>query len=177
MANVHYCKSWFAAKQRPTEIWDETRARSAHEQRKPYTILIGDLDRPTHVIEINNAFVGVEFLDDKLREALSYQFREYEPGKLFLNMATYREFDGDADRVRIGTTYVFDRSGTVKIRRETFEPHGIEEAEGTLDVTGNFDSYPEFGQYAHLCVRERAHSDNGGDNASAGQQARNASPD
>lgn len=168
MADIHYCKSWFAAKQRPTVLWDEARAHSAHEQRKPYTVLIGGLDRPTHVIEINNAFVGVEFLDDKLREALSYQFREYEPGKLFLNMATYRDFDGDADRVRVGTTYVFDRGGSVKIRRETFDPHGIEEAQNTLDVTNNFDRYPEFGNYAKLCVEERAQPDNGGEKASRG---------
>lgn len=170
MAEIHYCKSWFSAKKRPTQVWDEARARQAHKDRKLYTVLIGDLERPAHVVDITKNFVGVDFLDDHLREILSYHFKEYEPGKLFLSMAIYREFDGESDRVTGGTSYIFNRSGGVTIRRETFVPHHlkatehlVEESEGEVDVAGNFDRYPEFGVYDSLCAAERVNPEYSGD--------------
>ena len=103
----------------------------------------------------------MDFLDDHLREALSYHFNEYEPGKLFLSMAVYREFDGDTDRVASGDCYFFDRSGDVSIRYETFDPHTLEVAETVTDVSGNYDFYPEFGVYDSVCARERMTTEDG----------------
>ena len=167
MADIFFCKSWFRAKKRLTVLWDEAQAREAHERRKPYTALIGDVERPTHVVELNDRFVGVEFLDDLLRAALSFQYREVEPGKLFLSMATYREFDDDSDRVLVGTSYMFERDGALKIRREKFDPHGIEEANGKADVAANFEPYPAFGRYDGICVAERVAPSDDGDSLTA----------
>ncbi|MGI9385487.1 MAG: hypothetical protein ACR2PO_20235 [Methyloligellaceae bacterium] len=162
MDQIHYCKSWFSAKKRPLQVWDEAKARQAHEDRKNYTVLIGELERPTHVVLISNKFVAVDFMDDNLREALSYHFKEYEPGRLFLSMAVYREFYGESDNVTGGTAYTFKRDGAVIIRRETFTPHHldvdehlIEEAERVVDVAGNYDRYPAFGAYDRVCIAER----------------------
>jgi hypothetical protein len=155
MADIHYCKSWFTAKRRPTVLWDAAQARRAHEARKRYTVVIGDLARPTHIVNVSNDFVGVEFLDERLRVALDYHFEEYEPDKMFLNMATHRHFDGDSDRVIDGTSYIFERSGEVIVRRESFDPHSIEEGQSQVDVAPNFEAYPKFGDYAKLCVSER----------------------
>ena len=161
MAGIHYCKSWFSAKKRPTQVWDEAKARRAHEDRNPYTGLIGALERPTHIVDVIDKFVGVDFLDGHLREALSYHFKEYEPGKLFLSMAVYREFDGESDRVTCGDLYFFDRSGAVTIKHEAFDPHSLEVAESVTDVSGNYDFYPDFGVYDRVCRRERMPSGGG----------------
>jgi hypothetical protein len=115
---IFYCKSWFRAKKRPTEIWTEDKAKTAHISKKLYTVLVDSIDRPSCFLEINDKFVGVGFLDIKVREYMYYAFKEIEPGRLFLSMATYREFEGDSDTVLNGTTYIFDPSGQVKTQRQ-----------------------------------------------------------
>lgn len=152
---VYYCKSWFRAKKKPTEVWTEEQARSAHASKKLYTVLMGSPDTPFCFLEVNDKFVGVGFLDQYLRESIYYAFKEVEPGKLFLSMATHREFQGDSDAVAVGTTYVFDRHGDVKIRRQSFNPHSLEVITSIVDVAVNYAGWPEFGEYDDLAKVER----------------------
>lgn len=150
-----FCKSWFRAKKCPTEIWSESRAMAAHEERRPYTVLVGSIERPYSFLEVAEKAVGVSFLDKFLRESLSYDFQEVEPGRLFLSMATYRNFDGDTDKVKDGASYIFDRNGKVLIRKESFEPHRLETSTLHADVTANYSPMPVFGSYEDLIRMER----------------------
>lgn len=151
----HYAKSWFRYERRPTELWDEARAREAHAARKQYVVVVGPLDHPAAFLELNRDFVGVSFLDERLREYLGYSFQEKEPGRLFLSVATYREFVGDTDKVKEGTTHIFKPDGGLAIHHELFDPPKLEVAKSTTDVQGNYELYPEFGSYGHLLVKER----------------------
>jgi hypothetical protein len=97
----------------------------------------------------------VGFLDEKIRETLYYAFKEISPGTLFLSMATYRDFEGDIDKVSLGTTYIFDPDGSLKIQKQHFNPHTAEISETTADVTGNYEKWPEFGEYDDLIKVDR----------------------
>jgi len=152
---LFYCKSWFRAKKRPTEMWTEDRARDAHVSKSLYTVLVESIETPFCFLEINNGFAGVGFLDDHLRESLYYAFKEITAGKLFLSMATYREFDGDTDNVALGTTYIFSPDGLVKIRKQSFKPASLETAETSADVSQNYTPFPNFGEYDDLIRVER----------------------
>ena len=99
MKRITFGKSWFRAKKGLTETWDEPKARIAHEQRQPYVAVVENDEGILCFIEANYDYIGVGFFDNASREFLSYQFQEVEPGRLFLTMATHREFDGEADRV------------------------------------------------------------------------------
>lgn len=100
----YFCKSWFRARKRPTEVWSEEKARAAHINKKQYTVLIDSIEKPYCFLDVADKVVGVGFWDDLLRESLTYAFQETESGMLFLTMATYREFDGDSDTVTGGTS-------------------------------------------------------------------------
>lgn len=152
---IYFCKSWFRAKKRPTEVLSEEQARAAHAKKQYYTVLVDSIEHPYCFLEVTEKFVGVCFLDELLRETLTYQFQEVEPGKLFLAMATHREFEGEADKVVSGTSYMFDRDGTIQIRRELFSPHRLETATSSADVSSNYASMPEFGEYEDLIQVER----------------------
>ncbi|WP_322085246.1 glycosyltransferase family 9 protein [Burkholderia sp. BCC1999] len=152
---IYFCKSWFRAKKRPTEIWSEEQARSAHVNGQLYTVLVDSVEQPYCFIEVTAKAIGLGFLDDLLRESLSYDFQEVEPGKLFLSMATYREFDGGTDRVISRKSYIFARDGGVTIRREFFDPHRIETATSSADVRPDYSAVPEFGEYDDLVRVER----------------------
>jgi hypothetical protein len=156
--DISYSKGWFRAKKRPLEPWDEARARKAHDQREPYAATANAGGAPKIFLEFSGDYVGVGFLDPRLREDLSYQFQERKPSQLFLTMATYRVFDGDTDRVERGTTYVFQEDGRVSIVEEDFGKGSRSTKETHSDVSGNWEPYPAFGSYEGLIKRERANS-------------------
>ena len=154
---IYFCKSWFRAKKRPTELWSEEQARAAHNEGRPYTVLVDSVEQPYCFLEVSAKAVSVGFLDRLLRESLTYGFQQVEPGKLFLTMATYREFVGDTDTIAKGTTYIFNRDGAVSIRRESFVPgHGLETSASTADMVANYSAAPSFGEYGDFIRAERA---------------------
>lgn len=153
---IFFCKSWFAAKRMPTEAWTESQAREAHEAGRTYTVLVDSLERPFCVIDVTKKFIGVDFLDERLREALTYHFQEVSPGKLFLTMAVHRDYEGATDKVTNGTTYTFAEDGAVQVRRESFVPaHEVETAKSQEDVSRNYVSAPQFGEYDEFTRVER----------------------
>lgn len=152
---IFYCKSRFRAKKRPTALWSETDAKKAHDSGQPYVALVDSIDRPFCFLEITPKAIGVSFLDEFLRESLSYDFQEVEPGLLFLTMATYREFDGNTDLVVSGTSYIFSRDGQVQIRRESFNLHRVEAAASSANVSANYSPMARFGRYEELIHVER----------------------
>ena len=152
---THYTDGWFRAKKRPGERLSDKEAKDLYERRGLHAAVIGPLDKPRAFIEFNNDYVGVSFLDDLLREYLSYAFQEVEPGKLFLTRATHRYFDGDSDRVRKGTSYMFKPNGDVTVINEEFPDAGKTQHETTADVSGNWERYPAFGEYDSLLREER----------------------
>ena len=152
---LHFCKTWFRAKKRPTQVWTREQAREAHAARKLYSVLVGSAERPFCFLEINDKFAGVGFLDEKLRETLYYAFQEVEPGTLFLSMATWRRHVGDTDVVAEGTTHVFSRDGTVKIQTQQFQDNAKSSGHSTVDVSANYAPWPVFGEYDDLIRVER----------------------
>ncbi len=155
--NVFYCKSWFRVKKKPIEVWGEDIAAQKHNSGEPYTVLIGSDKTPECFIEVvkENNMVGVGFLDAHQREYLMYQFHLLENDTLFLAMAVHREFDGDSDQVKTGTTYLFKQDGNITIRTENLTPYSLEESETAADVAANYDRFPDFGHYDSLIRIER----------------------
>jgi len=154
--SIYFCKSWFRAKKRPTEIWSEDQAKEAHANKQCYTVLVDSAEQPYCFLEISEKAVGVSFLDENLRESLSYDFQEMSPGKLFLTMATHREFVGDTDKVSSGTSYIFNQDGSVRVRRELFVPeHKLESSSSSIDIESNYARMPLFGEYDDLIRVER----------------------
>ena len=103
-----------------------------------------------------NKFVFVNFLDRYSRKYLSHQFKEVEVGKLFLQLAVERKFDGDTDKVIFGREFTFKPEGVVHVREVTYFPERkAEEYDIHVDVTGCYEKYPDFGDYDRLIVLER----------------------
>lgn len=156
MSDVFYCKGWFRAKKRALESYTTAQAQALHESGELYCALIGSPTTPICFLEVKRGFVGVGFLDEKLREVLSYSFQEGEPSKLFLSMATHREFESNSDTVLKGTSYIFSLDGKPITRREEFSPsHKLDSAESTTDISDNWEPFPKFGSYSHLARAER----------------------
>jgi len=151
----YYCRKWFRAKKQPIEVWDEKQARVAHENGKPYTVLVESVDKPAATIVMTDDYAGVGFLDTRLREYMVYQFQLVTSGKLFLSMAIHREFFGETDEVKLGTSYIFKEDGSVIIREEHFNPKSMTRNTSTADVSSHYESFPTFGDYESLLIKDR----------------------
>ncbi|WP_370682020.1 hypothetical protein [Comamonas sp. GB3 AK4-5] len=154
--SLYFCKSWFAAKKIPIEVWTEAQAKAAHKVGRNYTVLADSLERPFCNLTVTPKAVFVDFLDEHLRAALSYQFQEMSAEHYFLTMAVHREYQGETDKVTHGTCYIFKQNGDVQIHRECFEPvYGLETASTRADVSSNYEPAPQFGQYENFMRKER----------------------
>jgi len=152
---IHFCRSWFRAKKKPTQLWSSDKAEAAHRNQEPYTALIGSVEEPYCFVDVAACVIGVGFLDRHLRESLTYAFKEVAAGRLFLSMAVHREFEADIDQVSSAVIYTFDQDGTVQIRREHFDPHLVESATSSFDPAPNYSARPAFAHYDDLIRIER----------------------
>lgn len=154
---IYYCKTWSISYKEPIDLWSENKARKKHMAGESYTALIGSDSIPSCFINImkNSGWVSTSFLDEHLREYLLYNFKVMNGDTLFLSMAVYREFDGDTDLVINGTTYHFKEDGHTIIKEDNILNNKSERSETYSDVSGNYDKFPEFGNYDFLIRKER----------------------
>jgi hypothetical protein len=156
MPPITYCQGWFRAKKYAPVLLDPAEARRRHDAGELYTALVGEATSPQCFLEIRRGFVGVDFLDALLRCRTSYSFQAPAAGRLFLSMATHRDFVAATDQVAEGTTYMFQPSGEVQLRRERLHPtHELATSSTRADVSGHWEDFPAFGDYAALMRLER----------------------
>jgi hypothetical protein len=153
--NVYYCEKWFNPGKRATRPLDEAAARRRHDARQPYTALMGSLEAPSHVISLAEPWVSVTFMDDALRGYLRYDFKETRHGKLFLTMAVYREFEGESMDPVTFAEFTFREDGHATTERRDRQSGNAFESERVVDVSANWEDYPQFGDYTSLCRKER----------------------
>jgi hypothetical protein len=99
MEPLYYCWKWSRYNKIPLDMFSTEKAQSAYNSRSLYTVLVGDEHRPRCFVESNADYVGLEFLDERLRSYVCYTFQKKSRGKLFLSMAIMRQFRFDCDEV------------------------------------------------------------------------------
>jgi hypothetical protein len=156
-SGVQYADRWLTRRGRPGAPLDADEARRRHEEGKLYTVVLGDPERPTAYLDVRNetGFVGVHFLDDAGRPYLTYHFAR-DPGSdddLFLEQATYREYEGD--EVVRGDAYHFEPDGKVVKEHKDYVQREAERGETRDDVSSNWEPVPEFGSYESIARVER----------------------
>jgi hypothetical protein len=136
-------------------MWDEARARKAHDKGKRYTALIDSPSKPFCAVEIvpETDFIGVYFFDPYLRIYLRHLFLRQSDGRIFLREVISRSFIDELDTISGGTDYFFDVDGTVKIVEYVGEV--IKVGTGTHDISKNYSSYPMFGDYSEIIKIDR----------------------
>lgn len=155
---IEYSKKWFRFKKRPIDILSIEDAKSLHDAGELYTALIKDKDKYISFIEVNlsEGFIGVSWLDDKLREKLAYSFQKSDnSSRLFLSTAMYWEYMNESNDFIRSSRYTFDINGKVFVEvvntdeqiKESFETHS--------DISCNWEDTPSFGEYKNLLKRER----------------------
>ncbi len=156
---ITYCKIWLRAKKRPTEIWNNIQAASAHQSGLLYTVLLGHVEKPSCFLEINLAvkFIAVNFLDEELKDYLIYKFEGIGEERMFLSEVIYKEFKEMTGDVLKTTQYLFQQNGKLVIKefnlvnQETIRKESI----NPVDISNNWEPVPQFGNYSSISSLDR----------------------
>ena len=158
---INYCTQWARYWKCYHEPISEAEARKRHKKGKLYTAVLENEERPYCFLEVS-AFrsVCVEFLDGALRTYFHYSFQEKRPDELFISMSRRPEFPNEVDEPDRATVLFFETDGRLTIMHYKANPDGIGskivgQEERTVDVSHNWEPYPEFGDYAGLARLDR----------------------
>lgn len=150
---IVYCKEWSLFYKKPLEIWDTDTALKCHNIGKSYSVLIYEEDILTNVIGLDKDGAVVRFYDKDMNVFLLYGFCRKDNNKLFLNGA-YHYLYKDGTKIE-QTIFNFKDTGELFIERRNIEANSVEEKEAIVDISSNWEEYPEFGNYCSLIRVER----------------------
>lgn len=148
---IHF-NTWFTVHRIASEGLSEAESRKAHENRRPYDILIGNIKSPDCYISLNNDFILVGYLDDLKREKITAEYNEVSPGRIFLKELQIWEYEGDSNTKLVSIRYRFTEDGHYGVGKDdlkTREQTTIEPKE-RIDVTSHYKAYPDFGEYEFI---------------------------
>ncbi|SUX76933.1 Uncharacterised protein [Priestia megaterium] len=152
---IYYCDEWSDIKKKPWNILDDRTAYTNHQKHEPYTAVLMEDEKPKYTINVTNEWVSVGFYDDLIRKYLNYDFEVMSEGKIFLRTAIYWEYDDETDTEVSSLILGFREDGYIAMEKRDLKNGSVEERETNDTLEGNWDAFPEFGQYIHLCKEER----------------------
>ncbi len=148
-----YYKSWFRSKNLPQNLLQEEVARQYHMKGKPYVVVVSEDGNITHVIEIRENSVCVNFMNVQGDNYLSYSFQRKKADDVFLSAAYYHKYEEHEEVENI--MFSFHENGELIMAKWDRKSGELEESEAMVDVACNWDKYPEFGEYSRLMQEER----------------------
>ncbi|MEP5614801.1 MAG: hypothetical protein ABJP76_01745 [Flavobacteriaceae bacterium] len=162
-----YNKTRFSRKKNKDENTLLEAAKFAHDNELIYFATVIENENPFAHLEINKAFFRVYFLDELNRNYMSYDFigksdlidwqKEILENKLFLSTVNVWEFNKENEKAFKTFSYIFKPNGQVTVvERNLLSNEQItSEAKDKIDVSANWEDYPEFGAYKNLIKKER----------------------
>ncbi|HEY2495008.1 MAG TPA: hypothetical protein VGI33_19125 [Paenibacillus sp.] len=152
---IYYCDEWSDIKKKPWNIFDEPTASLHHQKKQQYTAVLTEGEKPKYIVNVTKEWVSVGFYDELTRKYLNYDFEIMSGGKLFLRTAMYWEYDEETDNELNSLIIGFREDGYIAMEKRDFKTGSVEEREAKDTLEKNWDVFPDFGQYLHLCREER----------------------
>lgn len=152
---VYYCDEWSDIKKKPWNILDDRTAYTYHQKHEPYTAVLTEYEKPKYIVNVTNEWVSVSFYDDITRKYLNYEFEVMNDGKIFLRTAMYWEYYDESDKEVSSLILGFQEDGYIAMEKRDSKTGKVEEREIRDTLEKNWDVFPDFGQYIHLCREER----------------------
>ncbi|WP_149095417.1 hypothetical protein [Paenibacillus terrae] len=152
---IYYCDEWSDIKKKPWNIFDEPTAYLHHKKNQPYTAVLTEDEKPKYIVNVTKDWVSVSFFDELTRKYLNFDFEVMGRGKLFLRTAIYWDYDDETDKEVSSLILGFREDGCIAMEKRDLKTGSVEEREASNTLEKNWDLFPEFGQYLHLCKEER----------------------
>ena len=149
---IVYCKEWSLFRKEPHCIISEAEAKDKHINGESYAAVIYEEEKVKNVLEINGDSLTVRFYNENQECYLLYGFVK-KGDKLFLNAAYHYLYDNGEDIEM--TLFNFKDTGEVFMERRNNVSGEVEQREAIVDVTCNWEEFPQFGEYQGVVKVER----------------------
>lgn len=150
--NIIYCEEWSNIRKKPHKIISTEDAIIRNEKGEPYVAAIYVNDILERVISIDKESYSVGFYDENKLSYLFYDFSKIED-KLFLHMVYHYEYmEG---KIVQHTFFRFEEDGKMIAERMDYITNEVEEKEGEVDVSSNWEPIPSFGNYSSIMRKDR----------------------
>lgn len=154
--SITYSIYWARSTHSPNRPISDSEAEGRHNAREQYVALVQHGERRYCFLEICDNVCNVEFFDAQQRNYLLYCFIEREQkGRFFLCRTQHSVYDGDSCRLLEASTFYFQEDGRLLIEDRNYVEKTVSESESVIDVSANWEPYPEFGKYEGLMAIER----------------------
>lgn len=137
---------WNRWKKQPGDWLDLDAAQFFHDNRRPYTVLVGH-PQPLSAIHVRKDYIRVVLFDGRLRERVTCVFEARTRGRVFMTTATVQTFRGQSDAFELGECHRVGENGSVVKEEEHFQTGRLDPIASKIDVTRLWAPYPKFGDY------------------------------
>lgn len=152
MQKIVYGTEWLEDEKELVGILSVQEAEKKHKKKGIYVAVIYEDDSIKYVIEIYRGSVIVRFFNEDFENWLLYSFIEID-NKLFQNLVWWWDYlDG-----RVIEHYMvhFKANGEMISEHWEFCTGETEDRKGVVDVSSNWEEFPEFGHYDGVIKVER----------------------
>lgn len=143
---------------KPIDVLEEADARKRHIAGEEYAAVCSEDGDMKYVVEILPNCIFVKFLDETKNMHLFYLFHRKNKKDLFLSSVYYYGYTSGGTKETEIITFRFWENGKLCMEREDRINGEVEERESVVDVSCNWDQFPEFGKYEHLLAKERGNT-------------------
>jgi hypothetical protein len=158
-----YCRRWNNVLKKPLDPITAEDARRLDAERDYYTVILSEDSTPRRYVEVNwgKEYLGVYFLDHRLRPHLRYTFRRAGDGRMFMTEVFRWEYPDDQARFMGDATltdhmrYNQDGTGTREVRDDVAQEVRRQEF-AELPLEYNWEPVPTFGDWEHVSRRDRS---------------------
>ena len=145
-----YCGLWQEAKRKAEQVITPDRAEALHRQGEPYSVVFYVQNRVRYAVSISKNGVTVRFYNEKQMPECYYEYMPADADRMFLKTITY--FICDADRVVKKEIHDYSPRGILTVTVHDLISDTSTEREQPIDLSRNWDRFPEFEDYDHLLV-------------------------
>ena len=144
---------WSLHRKKAIEVIDKDVALAKHNKGIGYTVVLSEMGIITNVIEVEKEGVVVRFMNEDIETYLLYGFQRCGETDIFLNMVYYYNYQNSQEIENI--FFNFKENGEMAIERRNLITGELEEKEAIVDVSCNWERFPEFGDYLKLVLLHR----------------------
>ena len=146
-----YCCLWQDAKRKAQQLIAPERAEALHRQGEPYTVVFYVQNHVRYAVTVSKNGVTVRFYNADQMPECYYEYQPADADRMFLRTITY--FTCENERVIRKKIYSYNPRGILNVSDCDLINGTRAESERSVDLSRNWERYPEFEDYDHLLIQ------------------------
>lgn len=147
-----YCCVWQDAQRKAMQVIPPERAEALHRMGESYTVVFYVQNRVRYAVTVSKNGVTVRFYNPEQMPECYYEYQPADADRMFLRTVTY--FICDGERITLKQIASYSPRGLLTETECDLDKGTEKTEERPVDLSHNWERYPEFDDYDHLLVQK-----------------------